>query len=136
MYKHYPDNYVYPMIIERTDKNYGGYFPDLPGCVALGKDFPELLKQAKEGLALHLWGLEQDELEAPAASFPEDIKLKEGESLCYLDVNMLSVRIQMDNRSIKKTLTIPWYLNELGEQRHVNFSRLLQKALKEEFGIA
>ena len=41
----------------------------------------------------------------------------------------------MDNRSVKKTLTIPWYLNELAEQKKINFSQLLQVALKERLGV-
>lgn len=49
---------------------------------------------------------------------------------------MFNIRSAMDNRSIKKTLTIPWYLNELAEKQHINFSQLLQAALKDRLGIA
>ena len=136
MYKKYPDNYLYPVIIVKTETCYNAFFPDLPGCIATGDDFKGAMQQAKEALELHLWGIEQDDGEVPAASFPEDIQVTDGQFLCYLDVNMFNIRSAMDNRSIKKTLTIPWYLNELAEKQHINFSQLLQAALKDRLGIA
>lgn len=136
MYKKYPENYLFPVIIAKNGSCYNAYFPDLPGCIATADDFKVAMQQAKEALELHLWGIEQDDGEVPASSFPEDIELKEGQFLCYLDVNMYNIRAAMDNRSIKKTLTIPWYLNELAEKQHINFSQVLQVALKERLGIA
>lgn len=136
MYKKYPDNYLYPVIIVKNETCYNAYFPDLPGCIATADDFRDAMQQAKEALELHLWGIEQDDGEAPAPSFPEDIQVADGQFLCYLDVNMFNIRSAMDNRSIKKTLTIPWYLNELAEKQHINFSQLLQAALKDRLGIA
>lgn len=136
MYKKYPDNYLFPVIIFKNNMCYNAYFPDLPGCIATTDDFKTAMQQAKEALELHLWGIEQDDGEIPASSFPEDINVPEGQFLCYLDVNMFSIRAAMENRSVKKTLTIPWYLNELAERKHINFSRVLQAALKDKLGIA
>ena len=136
MYKNYPDNYLFPVIIIKNNSCYNAFFPDLPGCIATADDFQSAMQQAKDALALHIWGIEQDNGEVPVPSFPEDIHTSEGQFLCYLDVNMFSIRAAMDNRSIKKTLTIPWYLNELAEKKHINFSQLLQKALKDCLGIA
>ena len=44
---------------------------------------------------------------------------------------MMDIRMQMNNRPVKKTLTIPYYLNEMAEERHINFSQVLQTALRE-----
>ena len=136
MYKNYPDNYVFPVIIEKVNNTYNAVFPDLPGCVATAMGFNDILKEAKGALELHLWGIEQDDGQVPGATFPEDLLVLDGQTLCYLDVNMYAIRSEMDNRSIKKTLTIPWYLNELAEKQHINFSQLLQAALKKQLGIA
>ena len=48
---------------------------------------------------------------------------------------MPPVRVELDNKPVKKTLTIPAYLNTLAEQKRVNFSRVLQTALKKELGV-
>ena len=136
MYKNYPDNYMFPAIIEKIEDTYNAFFPDLPGCIATAENFPQILQEAKSALEFHLCGIEQDDGEVPGATFPEDLTIHEGQTLCYLDVNMYAIRSEMDNRSIKKTLTIPWYLNELAEKQHINFSQLLQIALKKRLGIA
>ena len=57
---HLPDHYTYPAILQKTNGHYGVYFPDLPGCIATGATADEAAAAAKEGLSLHLWGMEQD----------------------------------------------------------------------------
>lgn len=135
MYKKYQDNYVFPASIEKGETNYGVHFQDLPGCVSVGDTLEEAIKLAKEGLAFHLWGMEHDNEEIPEPSPIESIELAPNETLCLLDVNMFDIRSQMDNRAVKKTLTIPWYLNEMAEKKKVNFSQVLQSALRERLGV-
>lgn len=133
----YPDSYVFPAIIESGERNYSVYFPDLPGCVSSGTSIQEAINESKEALAFHLWGMEQDGEAIPAPSNYKDIKdeISPDDVLCYIDVNMFSIRKEMNNKPVKKTLTIPWYLNELAEKQRVNFSQLLQSALKERLGV-
>ena len=125
------DHYIFPATVTKTQKSYGVRFCDLPGCIATGETLDEVLHTAKEGLALHLWGMEQDGETIPAPTPLEQIVLREGETLCLLDANMTDMRAQMYNRAVEKTLTIPWYLNELAEARHIDFSQVLQSALRE-----
>ena len=134
MYKNYPNEYVFPAVIEKCDEGYNVTFPNLPGCVASGRTINEAVSEAREGLALHIWGFEQDNEQVPQPNFSA-IELDTNEVVCYIDVNMFSIRAKMDNRAVKKTLTIPWYLNELAEQKRINFSQLLQYALKEKLGL-
>lgn len=137
MYNKYPDNYVFPAIIETGEHNCSVYFPDLPGCVSSGNSIQEAINESKKALAFHLWGMEQDGEAIPAPSNYNDIKedISPSDILCYIDVNMFSIRKEMNNKPVKKTLTIPWYLNELAEKQRVNFSQLLQTALKERLGV-
>lgn len=135
MYKEYQDSYVYPATIEKAESNYCVYFHDLPGCIATGDTIQEAVAQAKGGLALHLWGMERDGDDIPAPTALENIPVGENETLCLIDVNMFSIRAKMDNRAVKKTLTIPWYLNDMAEKQKINFSQTLQTALKERLRI-
>ena len=132
---HLPDSYTYPAILQKTNGHYGVYFPDLPGCIATGATIDEASAAAKEGLALHLWGIEQDSEPIPQPSTFETLSTKQGDVLCLLDANMFAMRTEMNNRPVKKTLTIPWYLNELAERQRLNFSQILQAALRERLSV-
>ena len=58
----------YAMIIEKGEKNYSAYFPDLPGCIATGKTLAEIKQRMREALELHLRGLREDGLPIPEPS--------------------------------------------------------------------
>ena len=129
------NSYVYPAIFEKTATGYGVHFPDLPGCVSAAGNLEEAHKMATDGLGLHLWGMEMDNDDIPAPTPIDNLELDEGEVVGLVSVWMLPVRAKLDNKAVKKTLTIPSYLNSLAEKRKINFSRVLQSALKKELGI-
>jgi predicted RNase H-like HicB family nuclease len=136
MAEKYPEIYIFPAVFERTVKgSYGISFPDLPGCISMGDTLQEAHKMAKEALGLHLYGMEHDDDDIPEPSSLESIQLEVNETLGLIEVWMLPVRAELDNRAVKKTLTIPHYLNELAEKKKVNFSQILQSALKDHLGI-
>ena len=55
----------YLIIIEKANKNYSAYIPDVPGCIATGKTIEETKKNMKEALDMHLEGLAEDGLTSP-----------------------------------------------------------------------
>lgn len=130
------DTYIYPAIFEKsTQGKYGVSFPDLPGCVSMGNNLQHAHEMAKEALGLHLWGMERDGDNIPEPSPVDNIELEKGEVIGLIEVWMLPIRAELDNRSVKKTLTIPRYLNDIAEKKKVNFSQLLQSALKDHLGL-
>ena len=86
--------------------------------------------------ALHLWGMEDDGETPPAASSIKAISaqqpLRENETYLLVDAFMPAIREKMANRFVKKTLSIPAWLNSQAESCGINFSQTLQKALKQE----
>jgi predicted RNase H-like HicB family nuclease len=64
----------YAMIVEKGEKNYSAYFPDLPGCVATGKTLEELKQAMREALELHLRGMREDGLPIPEPSLVEYVE--------------------------------------------------------------
>jgi hypothetical protein len=107
----------------------------LPGCITEGDTMEEALHMAKEALELHLYGMEEDEDEIPNPSRPEELKVPEKFFVSLVEVWMPVIRDEMENKAIKKTLTIPKWLNDVAEKNNVNFSQVLQSALKEYLGI-
>ena len=64
----------YAMIVEKGEKNYSAYFPDLPGCIATGKTLEELKQAMSEALELHLRGMREDGLPIPEPSLVEYVE--------------------------------------------------------------
>jgi hypothetical protein len=58
-----------------------------------------------------------------------------GDLIGLIEVSLTSFRAKLDTRSVKKTLTIPYYLNQLAEKKKINFSQELQTALKNRLGL-
>ena len=116
----------------------GGYsidFPDLPGCVSAGDDLEEALAMAREALSLHLFGMLEDGDGIPTASDPATLPAEDGAFVAPVEGRPDMVGDEIRNRSVKKTLTIPNWLNKEAERHHVNFSQVLQDALRERIGV-
>lgn len=130
------DKYIFPAIFEPGEN--GGYcvtFPDLPGCITEGKTLEEAFFMAKDALELHLYGMEEDNEEIPSPTLPEKLDISKGSFVVPITVYMPPVRDEMANKSINKTVTLPRWLNKAAEEAKINFSQLLQQALKERLGI-
>jgi len=61
----------FPVQIEKGDKSYGAWFADFPGCVSAGGTIAEAIQGANEALALHVWGMLEEQLPIPSPSAPE-----------------------------------------------------------------
>jgi len=130
------DIYIYPAIFEKTETGYSVLFPDLPGCFTVGKTLEEAHSLAKEALGLHLWGYERDGEEIPSPATIDAIHVEYPDEIIGLvEVSILAFRAKLDTRAVKKTLTIPYYLNQMAEKEKINFSHELQSALKQRLGI-
>lgn len=129
------DYYIYPAIFNYDDKQISITFPDLPGCYSCGKDDEDALFMAKDALGLYLVSAEEDKEELNMPSKLNDINLKKNEKAVLIEVNMPLFRETVQNTSVKKTLTIPKWINDLAEKNKVNFSQVLQSALKNVLGL-
>ena len=130
------DFYQYPAIFDIADDGISIFFPDLPGCLPCADNMQDAFKNAKEALHLHLYGMEEDDEAIPASSDPAAIKLKQNQTLAMSEAWMPPFREKMANRAMKKTVTIPRWLNKKKEKEKVNYSHLLQNALKEYLGVS
>lgn len=129
------DRCIYPDILNFEEDKILVEFPDLEGCITFGESEEEALFNAKEVLEGYLYVLERNGLEIPPASKLKDIGLRGGDTIIVVDVWMSLVRDQEANKSVKKTLTIPKWLNDIAEQNKINLSHLLQLSLKEHLGL-
>ena len=114
---------------------FGVYFPDIDGCTSMGNDFEDAQRMAKEALNLHLWSMEQDGDEIPKPTHPPFEDISPGEVIVAITVFPDLFKNERDNRAAKTNVTIPTWLKELAERENLNFSQVLQAALKERLGV-
>ncbi len=127
--------YIYPAVFDYADDGISISFPDLPGCLSCADNDEEAAKNAKEVLSLFIYDFEKNNEEAPKPTPLSEIKIADNQVIALIDVWMPYHRSQVKEVYVKKTLTIPSELNTLGQLNKINFSQLLQKALKEKLGI-
>lgn len=125
------DIYEYVAIFDYEDDGINIYFPDLPGCLSCADTTKEALKNAQDALGLYMTYYEDEGLEIPEPTPLEEIKCKENEKPILISVWMPLARSEVEVISVKKTLTIPAWLNKLAEEQKINFSKVLQAALKD-----
>lgn len=121
--------YVYPAIFEEAEE--GGYnvkVPDIPGTFTCGDDMADAILMAEDVIAMMLADYEDEKKPVPAPSKIEELKTNGIISLIRADTD--EWRKQFDNRAVKKNCTIPAWLNYKAEKANVNFSQVLQDALK------
>ena len=123
---------VYPAIFTFDGKYYNVDFIDLRGCSTYGNSIQNAYYMAQDAMGLFL-----DEL----VNFPNptldisNIQLEKNQFITFVSIDMDEYRKKHNNKSIKKTLTIPVWLNTISEKNNINFSQVLQEALKEKLGI-
>lgn len=129
------DRYFYPAVFGYEDgEEISVVFPDLD-CATSGIDEADALLSARELLGCVLFGLEEDGEELPAPSALSDIYPDKTERVVLIDVYMPSVRMAQTNRSVNRTVTLPAWLNAAALERNINFSQVLQDALKNQLHL-
>lgn len=124
--------YVYPAIFRALDNGeYSIRVPDLPGCVTCGMNLADALDMAQDAISMWLCDSEDSNEEIPSATDVFDIKCEDAEFVNLVPVDTVEYRNFNDNKAVKKTLTIPNWLNTKAEKSGINFSHVLQEALKE-----
>lgn len=128
--------YIYPAIF--TPEENGAFsinFPDINGCYTCGDDLADGIEMAQDALALMLTHLEDEKKEIPVASPIHDIIVSNDEFTNYISCDTTMYRRLMNNTAVKKTLSIPSWLNDSAVAAGLNFSQVLQDALKEKLSL-
>lgn len=127
--------YVYPAIFTKDDKFYSVNFPDLEGCYTQGDTIEDALEMAEDILCMTLYNLEENKQSIPVPSDIKSISVGTDEIVSLVSCDTIEYRQFYDNKAVKKTLTIPSWLNTMSEREGINFSAVLQNALKRELHI-
>lgn len=129
--------YIYPAIFTPEEGGYSIRFPDLKNCFTEADDLMSAMQMANDVLCLTLYDMEQNGETIPKASSVSTVqKQAEGEEFVSLVAcDTIEYRKFFDNKAVKKTLSIPSWLNDMAERAGINFSGTLQEALKQQLHI-
>ena len=121
----------YPAVFHKAEE--GGFwisFPDFPECLTEGDDMQEAYEMAVEALRLVLTGRAEEKEEIPKPTEVDQITVDNG-VLVIVEFDMMEYQRKHNSRAVKKTLSIPEWLNDAAIKAGVNFSQVLQEALME-----
>lgn len=129
--------YVYPATFLCEDEGgYSVFFPDLEGCYTCGDDLQDAIMMAEDVLAFYLYDEEREGNTIPKPTPIEQIKVNDNEFVNYIACDTRAYAKMHNNRAVKKTLTIPEWLNEEATSIGINFSQVLQEALMNKLNIS
>lgn len=123
---------VYPAIFTFDGNYYNVDFIDLKGCSTFGDSIQNAYLMAQDAMGLFLDEL--TDFPNPTLDF-SSFNLQNNQFISFVSIDMDEYRKKYNNKAMKKTLTIPVWLNNLSEKNNINFSQVLQEALKQKLGI-
>ncbi len=128
--------YIYPAIFTPAEE--GGYlinFPDFPNIHTDGDTLEEAFDMAEDALNLWLWNAEEEKQEIPKPSNIRDLKVSNTDIVTLVKADTLEYRKHNDTKAIRKTLSIPRWLDTIAREHNINFSNVLQNALMNELKV-
>lgn len=126
----------FPAVFHPEDVGYSVSVPDLDGCFTQGDTLDEAYSMAFDAIGLCASDLLDNKSKLPKPSNPKSLKYDESDFIALVEFDMDAYNRKHNSKAVKKTLTIPSWLNEQAEEKHINFSSVLQKALMEQLNLA
>ena len=129
------DMVCYPVLLTYEDgQEIAVEFPDLDVATS-GVNDRDALESARELLGLTIFGLEEDGEPVPEPSSLRSIKADDNQRVMLVDVYMPAIRMAQNKKSVSRTVTLPAWLNAKALSYNINFSQVLQDALKERIPV-
>lgn len=126
------EKFFYPCVVTEEEGFYYINFPDFNACFTDGETMEEALDNAKDVLTAVLIEMTKHNEKLPEPSRP---KAGDNDWVVAVDVVKSYVLSKANNQSVKKTLTIPKWLNDLAMEQDINFSQVLQESLKNKLQV-
>lgn len=124
---------IYPAIFHTDDDGVWVEFPDLEGCNSFGDNVADALENAKEAMEGYCITVLEEQHKLPSASDMRKVTAGENAFASLVEADLTTHFSKQ--KSVKKTLTIPVWLNDMAIERGINFSAVLQDALSAKIGL-
>lgn len=127
--------YTYTAIFTVKGKKVYAKVPDLDGCVTTGKNLSDAIDQMTDAMAAWLCVAEDENLAIPAPTPQSQITHSEKDTISLIKADTLEYRARTETRAVRKNVSLPAWLAELADKRHINCSQVLQEALQMRFSM-
>jgi len=125
---------VYPVIFTKLDNGYAAHAPDFP-VDTQGDTLAEAIEMARDAIGITGIDMEDENKPLPKPSTPESISCKINEIISMVDIDFVEYRRANEQRTIRRNVSLPSWLNSEAEKAGINVSALLQSALKKELQV-
>ncbi len=125
---------AYPIVLTPEREGYSVYIPDFDANTQ-GDDLTEAMKMARDAIGIMGIDMEDDRKPLPPSSAISAVKKGEGDIVTLVDVDFAEYRHRNEMRTVKKNCTLPGWLCWEAEKANLNFSQLLQNAIRRELNI-
>lgn len=125
---------AYPVIFTPGKTGFTAFIPDL-NINTQGDNLCEAIEMSRDAIGLMGIDMEDDKKPLPSPSKLEDVNKDTCDIVTLVDVDFAEYRRKNERRTVKKNCTLPSWLCYEAEQANINFSQVLQEALKRELGI-
>ena len=125
---------VYPVVFTKLDDGYMAYVPDLE-CNTQGDDLAEAIVMSRDAIGLMCMDMQDDQKPLPEPSDPTSIQTAANEIVSLVDVDVDAYRRAHNQRTVRRNVSLPCWLNEQADRAGVNVSAILQAALKRELNL-
>lgn len=126
---------AYPVVISKGEKMLIASVPDCE-IDTQGENLVDAIEMARDAISIWCISMQDENRELPNPSDMTAIDCDDGEFVTLVDVDLAAYRKSIEAKTVRKNLTLPSWLNEQAEKANVNFSNVLQRALKEELQLA
>ena len=128
--------YVYPVVFNPLEEGgYCVYAPDFKGCITEADDFAEGIVKIRDGLCGMLHIMERDKLPIPS---PTDVSCVEREPcdiVTLVDAPIEEYRRRVGSKAVRRTISIPEWLDELAAKSDISLSQVTQEALRTKLNV-
>ena len=128
--------YVYPAILTQEDDGIIVSFPDVEGARTDGATMEEALENADDVLNLMLLTMEEKHMNIKPPTPIVSLDVPKGSMVALVRADTLAYSKKVDTRAIRKSVSIPAWMDSLAREHKLNFSNVLQNAICRELNIA
>ena len=133
---------VYPVILTQAEDCILIEVPDLE-ILTQGKDLADAIEMARDAIGLTIITMQDKGQDIPMPSIEANINMKAAtfaedgvNMMALVDIDVEAYRRKYDNKTVRRNVTLPNWLNKEAEKAHLNVSRVLQEALMLKLGVS
>jgi predicted RNase H-like HicB family nuclease len=128
--------YVYPVVFTPLDEGgYCIYAPDFKGCITEAADYAEGIAKIRDGLCGMLYILKRDKRPIPVPTEALLVEHAQGDMVSLVDIPLDDYIRKVGSKAVRRTISIPGWLDELAVQSGVSLSQITQEALRQKLNV-